>query len=109
MPKEIVVFRSGNAVWLEVDGTALPVDWIDEVQVNVGAGDELDAVTVVLTAERVHLESHAVPAAESLPEEADDGEAEEGAAPQASVERVRVPGEAGLSDPRPGPRKSGTE
>jgi hypothetical protein len=72
MPKEIVVFRSGSAVWLEIDGTALPVDWIDEVQVNVGAGAEEDSVMVLLTADRVHLESHPVPAPFS--EEADDGQ-----------------------------------
>ena len=98
MPKEIVVFRSGNAVWLEVDGTALPVDWIEEVQVNVAAGDDEDTVSVLMRADRIHLESHPVPA--PLSEEADDGETQGQDPPQTSAERVRVPGETGVSDPR---------
>lgn len=102
MPKEIVVFRSGSAVWLEVDGQALPVDWIEEVQVNVAAGDEDDTVSVLMRADRVHLESHPVPAGaldEAFPEEAGDGKAQSQDAPQATGERVRVPREAGLPDP----------
>lgn len=107
MPKDITVFRSGSAVWLEVDGQALPVDWIEEVQVNVAAGDEEDTVSVLMRADRVHLESHPVPAPaydEAFPEEADDGEAQEGSAKEAPTERVRVPGDEEVPDPRPFPR-----
>lgn len=72
MPKEICVFRSGTAVWLEIDGQALPVDWVDSVLIDIDVESDFDAVTVRLIAEKVHVESHALRPLQSPDEEADE-------------------------------------
>jgi len=56
--KRIEIYRSGSAVWVVIDGQALPADWIDEVGVGL-SDDEDEPNTVMLT---LHAETVTVDA-----------------------------------------------
>src|SRR5262245_31003306 len=93
MPKQISVHRAGTALWLEIDGWATPVDWVDAAVVAIGAADGPDQVTLTLYADHITVEAEDIDAdAHQVLEVDDDGETQEGPAPQTPVECVRVPG-----------------
>jgi hypothetical protein len=63
MIKRIEIYRSGSAVWVVIDGQALPADWIDEVGIGLSAdADDPNSVTLMLHADTVMVDAGPVQA-----------------------------------------------